>query len=215
MRCTISSDENETIPFKLQQTGSNTFHIKLKSNRHQLDTKKSKKNAPKKEKEETAEAATAKTTTTKRRLLDEPLRVSKRPRIDEPKYDLRPQLKPADPQKKIKKATTKKQLVIYKGPKAMPCKSVKIGDVVLCKMRGFCRWPAHVTDMVGNSIFVEFFGDKTTQKSKLENLFSFNDSSEDILENLKCKKDPLFSKAVKEAEGTLKIPKTHSIFNKL
>lgn len=51
--------------------------------------------------------------------------------------------------------------------KPTPCDHVERGQVVLCKMRGFCEWPAIVTGFEKNLITVEFFGDHTTQKTAI------------------------------------------------
>lgn len=203
MRCTVTCDDNVSVPFKLQQTGSNTFSLKIRSDRHQLDEKKcdlqlAQPIASKKEKEAAPPAAATTTIA---------LGMKRRRRVDD---------QPAQTTKKAKNATAKKAVAhVYGTPQAVPCTTVAIGDIILCKMRGYCRWPACVTGLDKNAIFVEFFGDHTTQKTTLPNLFSFCDSFHDILYNLRRLRDPLFSKAVKEAEGSLKIPEKNSIFNKM
>lgn len=188
MRCTVKDENHSVIPCDLQQTDANTFSIKIKS------------------------------TCMERRHLDEPEPESapKRQRLDaqHPKRELRQQLKPAQPitSKRSKKSTA---LVRAKHPMAVLCERVDVNDVILCKMRGFCPWPALVTEINGNSVFVEFFGDHTTQKTTLANTYKFNDSSELILHNLLRLKNPLFARAVQEAELALRIPESVSIFGKM
>lgn len=93
--------------------------------------------------------------------------------------------------------------------------SVQIGEVVLCKMRGFCSWPAMVTDLKGKLVAVKFFGDNTTHKSALKHIFKFAESSEIILENLKGRKNPMYEKSIREAEAVLGITSENSIINQV
>lgn len=98
----------------------------------------------------------------------------------------------------------------------VPCKNVKINDVVLFKTRGFCEWPARVISVKEKQVEVEYFGDHTTQKSsKEENILSFQDSTELILFNLRKKKNPDYGKAVREAEIELGVPEKDSILTKI
>lgn len=73
-------------------------------------------------------------------------------------------------------------------------------------MRGFAPWPALITQLDGNSVSVEFFGDHTTHKSTLANIYDFKGCRQSISANLSRLKNPLFAKAVHEAEIALGIP---------
>lgn len=114
------------------------------------------------------------------------------------------------PRPKPKTVATFRQVL-----KPTPCDDVKEGQIVLCKMKGYCEWPAKVTGFEKNLIKVEFFGDHTTQKTAIKNIFCFEDSCDLILSNLRMKKTPLYSKSVREAECVLGITKEKSIFNRL
>lgn len=85
-------------------------------------------------------------------------------------------------------------------PKLVPVERVAVGDVVLCKMRGFCAWPAKVIENENAMINVEFFGDHTTHKTSIKNIFAFAESAEALLANLKGRKEPALAKAVREVE---------------
>lgn len=98
---------------------------------------------------------------------------------------------------------------------AKPCDGVEEGKIVLCKIRGYCHWPAVVTGIENNLISIEFFGDKTTQKTSLTNLYSFEDSHDIILNNLRTKKTLLYSKAVCEAECVSRVPPEKSLLNQI
>lgn len=207
MRCTIVSSENESIPFTLRQTDSDRFTIKIRSKRCELKT-------PNTDEKPVGKIAAATTTIAtigevvsskrSRQAGSNESRVSKRKRTEEPS-------KPPP----FKRRATKKTVALRNNPAATPCKTIYVGDVVLCKIRGWCNWPAYITEIDKNVVSVEFFGDHTTHKTTIQHLFSFLDSSIDILANLTRLKDPLFSKSVKEAEGSLKIPSNQSIFHQL
>lgn len=80
------------------------------------------------------------------------------------------------------------ELVAFKStPKAVRCTDVEIGSVVLCKMRGFAEWPALVTGFTKNLIEIIFFGDQTTHIAAISNIFSFEESHELLIHNLKKK----------------------------
>lgn len=109
-----------------------------------------------------------------------------------------------------------KEIVRFKPTsKPKPCERVEIGEIVLCKMRGYCEWPASVTELQKNVVHIEFFGDHTTHKSTLGNIYKFEESHDLILANLKMKKTPQYSKAVREAESVLGIPFEKSIMNQI
>lgn len=99
--------------------------------------------------------------------------------------------------------------------KPKPTVSVQLGEVVLCKMRGFCEWPARVFGIENGLIHVEFFGDHTTHKAAIHNFYKFEDSSDVILANLRGRKNALYSKSVREAEVVLGIPLPDSITNRV
>lgn len=93
--------------------------------------------------------------------------------------------------------------------------TVEISQILLCRMRGFCEWPAKVLLINDDdNIYVEFYGDHTFQWTNINNLFSFKDSAEIIMQNIKSKKRPLYAKSVKEAEVDLNIP-SHLSLTKL
>lgn len=110
-----------------------------------------------------------------------------------------------------KKKTTK--AVVRRGQKssAEPCDRVVVGQVVLCKMKGFCECTAIVTGLEGNQIAIRFFGDNTTHKAALCNFYSFEKSHRTIIENIRPKKTGLYERAVLEAEYALGIPREMSI----
>lgn len=97
------------------------------------------------------------------------------------------------------------------------CSYVEVGQIVLFKLRGYCEWPALVTRIERNIIFVQFFGDQTTQKGKIEHFYSFEENHRLIIFNYTSKKNEnqkaLYKKAVKEAELVLGIPEGKSIMN--
>lgn len=109
----------------------------------------------------------------------------------------------------------KKALVKPTKPKPKPIETAQFGDVLLCKMKGFCAWPAFVTDIRNGLITVEFFGDHTRHTAAIKNFYKFQESSETILANLQGRKNPLYSKSVLEAEKVLGIPFEHSILNRI
>lgn len=114
-----------------------------------------------------------------------------------------------------KRANSREVAVRSTVPKPKRCDKVNIGEIVMCKMRGFNEWPAIVTGFENNLIVVEFFGDHKTHKSSIKNVFKFKDCSEIILSNLKTKKSPLFAKSVQETEVWLGISDEHSIFKRI
>lgn len=117
---------------------------------------------------------------------------------------------------KPKKGASCRALVKRKPtPKCVPLQNVEMRQVLLCKMRGWTEWPARVIGMSGNIIEVRFFGDGKTQKSTIANLFSFQESCEKIIYDLERLEDPLYKKAVLEAEIELNIPSELSILNRI
>lgn len=114
----------------------------------------------------------------------------------------------------VKKTNKSRALVRSKTiskPKA--CESVINHEVVLVKIKGFCEWPAIVTGIENKLISIKFFGDQTTRKISLKNVFKFEDSHETILNNLRMKKTPLYAKSVQEAEKMLGVPPEKPILN--
>lgn len=104
-------------------------------------------------------------------------------------------------------------------PKPVPCgrDGVELGQIVLCKIRGATEWPAIVSDIDKSSITVEFFGDQTKYTTSIKNFFSFELSTEYILQNLKRSNlhNGLYKKAVQEAELLLGISDEMSLLRKL
>lgn len=96
----------------------------------------------------------------------------------------------------------------------MHIQSTVVGEVVLCKLRGFCEWPATVTAINHGRISVEFFGDRTTHSTTIKNIFSFSANIPLIISNLTGRKNPLFRKSVKEAEAVLGVPEDQRLSNR-
>lgn len=99
--------------------------------------------------------------------------------------------------------------------KPKPCERLEMGQIVLCKMRGFCEWPGIVTGFQKNLVTIEFFGDHTSHKAAMNNFFNFEDSYDVILNNLRTKKTPSYAKSIQEAEYALGIPMEKSILNRI
>lgn len=119
--------------------------------------------------------------------------------------------------KKINVEREKKcRTVANRHSKLERCESVSIEDIVLFKMRGFCAWPARVIKIVGRKAEIQFFGDNTTQSSDIEkNFYKFETSVDHILSLLRNRKNPLYGKAIREAEIALGIPMELSVLNKV
>lgn len=132
-----------------------------------------------------------------------------------------PKLRPRQTQMKtVPKIRTKKDTtksLAHRRPKSMPsrCQAVEIGQVVLFKLTGYCEWPASVTQIDDSMAHIQFYGDRTIQKSKITNFYKFEDSLEIILFNLRSRKTQLYKKAVREAEIDLGIPEHSSILNQI
>lgn len=97
--------------------------------------------------------------------------------------------------------------------KPLPAESVEVGEVVLCKMKGYPEWPGFVEIIDNKGIHIRFFGDNTTTHTNIKNIYKFVDSTGVILHNLRTKKKPSYAKAVKEAEMMLNISPEKSLFN--
>lgn len=115
----------------------------------------------------------------------------------------------------VKPAKKRNAIVRRRVPIMKQCEHVEIGEILLCKLRGYPEWPAFVTGKEGNMIAVEFFGDHTTYKTNIANCYKFSESSEKIVEILRTRKNPLYGKSVKEAEAVLGIPFEQSIVNRV
>lgn len=109
----------------------------------------------------------------------------------------------------------KKRALVPLGKKPKQCGKLEIGDVILCKIRGYAEWPCFVTGLNGNSVDVKFFGDNTTFKTTIKNCFSFEESFDTIIFNLRNLKRNLYEKAVKEAEMVLGISPQNSILKQV
>lgn len=184
------------IPCKLVQTGCNSFSIRIAS----TSAKRVRCN----------EIACVTVSPKRRRLNDD---ITDNVAID--RNIERPNVKEAR-KTAVKNANQgiKSKAVVRANSKPKPCEHVDEGDIVLCKMRGFSAWPAMIRKVEQNSVFVEFFGDHTTQKTMLKNLYLFHESHSEIISNLKRLKNPMYSKAIREAERALQIPDELSIFTK-
>lgn len=99
--------------------------------------------------------------------------------------------------------------------KPQHAETVTIGEVLLCKMKGYCEWPCVVTAFDRGFVAVEFFGDSSTHRAAIHNFYKFADCSDMILTHLKGRKNPLYSKSVKEAEDVVGIPVELSILNRI
>lgn len=134
----------------------------------------------------------------------------------EPIPRLRPRLATNQPMK-IREKKKNTVLVSKRVPiKPEPCKHVEVNQIVLFRMRGFCEWPSRILSIDKNVVEVQFFGDRTTQKSVLgENIFKFEESTELILFNLRNRKKKDYEKAIKEAEMMMRIPEEMSILNRV
>lgn len=119
------------------------------------------------------------------------------------------------PKIEIKNKTAKSKALVRTTSKPMPCKSVDIGEVILCKMRGFPEWPAFVTGFDRNLACIQFFGDQTTHKAAPKNFYKFRDSFQLMALHLHTKKNPLYIKAVREAETVLGVPSHASVLNNI
>lgn len=86
-------------------------------------------------------------------------------------------------QKKTKKAKQSRALVRTK-EKLRPAQHVDINEIIVCKMKGYPPWTAKVIQIENCLILVEFFGDRTTYKTSIKNIFKFVDCSALLLANL-------------------------------
>lgn len=122
-----------------------------------------------------------------------------------------------DPKETAEKKNRKAKALLKFQPisKPVPCEDIELGQIVLCKMRGYCPWPAIVKRIEKKIISIEFFGDRTSHKATIGSLFKFEESEGHIIENLRTKKTHLYSKAVQEAEIALGVPSQNSIFKQL
>lgn len=118
-----------------------------------------------------------------------------------------------NPCKRLKTEKPKSKALVRTISKPKPCDKVEIGVIVLCKMRGYPAWPAHVTGFEKKLICVQFYGDQTTHKASIKNFFKFVDSQELIISCLRNRKNPLYSKAIREAELSLGLKICDSILN--
>lgn len=99
--------------------------------------------------------------------------------------------------------------------KLSPMKEVVNGQIVLCKLRGYCEWPARILNIDGKKINVQFFGDNTTANTNINNIYDFRTSFEVILNNLRNFKRDLYAYSVMEAEKAVGISKSMSILNRI
>lgn len=118
------------------------------------------------------------------------------------------------PKASFKPKASSKSTALVRRPTPKSCDTVDLGEVVLVKIRGWCDWPAVVDAINGKSIGVTFFGDNTTYKTNIRNVFKFHASFETIKSNLERLKNPLFKKAISEAEIVLGVPSASSILNR-
>lgn len=190
MRCSVTTESGLKLKTTItQKDDPNTFSIRIK----RPFQKMSDDSIPEKNRANSSEDSEV---PSKRRKID--LR-TRHPKI------------PEEPTRK--KTTT--VLAPYKAmPKPKPLETVSLGDIVLCKMRGYCEWPALVTGFDQKLVVIKFFGDQTSHKAAIHNFFSFKYSQDLIMHYLRTKKTPAFERAVKEAEIMMGIPDFNSIVNK-
>lgn len=118
-------------------------------------------------------------------------------------------IKPMAGRKKSSKKPSN-QLVLNKF-KTSHAKTAVVGDVVLCKIRGFPDWPAIVIEVVMPDkkglprITVRFFGDKTTHTTTITNIFPFIACRDLMIAKLCGRKHPLYGKSIAEAQGVLQV----------
>lgn len=124
-----------------------------------------------------------------------------------------------DRKENVKRTNLKKRknngalVPVAKKPKH--CECVQMGEVILCKIRGYSEWPCVVTGFENALIDVRFFGDDTTFRTTKECCYEFKDCHDLILSNLKKLKKPTYKKAIEEAELVMGIPREHSILNQV
>lgn len=76
--------------------------------------------------------------------------------------------------------------------------SLKLNDVVLCKIKGHPEWPCRVIGIEGNLFQVEFFGDHTTHKTIIDNFLDISESYEIMIYHLRRLKTPLYRKSFRK-----------------
>lgn len=72
-----------------------------------------------------------------------------------------------------------------------------LNEIVFGKMKGFANWPGRVQNIVGTSVSLVFFGDKSTAKLNVKNITSFDAGLKKFVPQEG--KQLLLQKAVKEA----------------
>lgn len=118
-------------------------------------------------------------------------------------------------QDELKNCRQNKRALVVAKAKPKPIETVDLGEVVLCKLKGYPAWPARVTAMDKNIITVKFFGDESTARTSIKNCFNFLDSVDLVLTILRSRKSPLYAKSIKETEFVLGIPPSKSILNRV
>lgn len=96
---------------------------------------------------------------------------------------------------KTKNQTKSRALIKLNSFKPKPVDSIHVGQVLLCKIRGFSEWPAYVNNIHNGIVNVTFFGDKTTTKTTMKHLYSFTDSVDFLVymvqkKKIHCMQDP-------------------------
>lgn len=112
--------------------------------------------------------------------------------------------------RKINSKKPKNQLVALSKLEVQHAKNAAIGDVVLCKIRGFPDWPAIVTEVAMPQkglpkITVTFFGDKTTHTTTIMNILPFFACRDLMISKLCGRKNPLYGKSIREAQSVLQV----------
>lgn len=188
MNCNVVSNEGQIVPSSIMQTDINSFSISIKCDQAKNSEDFNLCPPPR------TEANLTTNSTTRAELNQYSLR-NKRKRDESTSH-----LPSSKKTKTLVRREPKSKL------KPIPCEQVGIGEIVLCKMKNWCEWPAVVTRIDGNLISIRFFGDGSTQKMSIIHFFKFVESNEVIKQNLLNRKTPLYAKAIKEAERALKVP---------
>lgn len=221
MKYSVTSTE-QGVSCQVTQENSNTFCVKIKRKcNNDNSTHSSSSEGPKHECDRILRSRNNihknENKNIKRKSVDVDdavsthLNPSKKPKLEwdrilRPRNDTSKNANEAPKKKKSCKAVIKST---YKKP--VPRKIINSGDVILCKMRGFCEWPAIITKIENKSITVEFLGNHTTTKTTSSNIYDMVESVDAVVFNIKSRKSPLYRKAVQEAERLLGIPPKNSM----
>lgn len=88
--------------------------------------------------------------------------------------------------------------------------SFEAGNIVLAKQKYSVPWPARILTIRSKQVDVYFYGDGRSGPVNREEIYSFNDSHDVILDCLR-RKIPTYSKGIREVEMGLGIPAKMSL----